>query len=240
MRLKEPGEKLDYGFDYTDWLEDGDTITASSWTVPTDLNETDPTFGDTSTTVWLAGGTLGSVYTITNTVTSAAGRIELREFDLRIAVVSIEAFLESLANGGGAGSRTAAELPEHRLVEHLENANVEAVGRLFRYTVADPAPQLLKSLVIDLAAYTATLEWNGSQPLEDRDPIVLRYNRARALLTSIAKGETEVAGIGADTPGEAVGEPEAYGSVDVGLAQGWVDDTASAPGYWHGMSQGRW
>ncbi len=79
---KDPGEKLDYSMDWTAWLA-GDTIAASSWTVPAGITQTtpDPSFTATTTTIWLAGGTVGKTYELTNTVTTAGGRIGVRSVD---------------------------------------------------------------------------------------------------------------------------------------------------------------
>lgn len=156
--------------------------------------------------------------------------------------VSLDDLADSLSNAGGAGSRTASELPRDRLLRHLENAHSRVRGRLHRFTIPSPlddAPGLLRSIVTDIAAYGATLEWNGSQPLEDRDPIALRYAAAMADLKLLANGDTVIAGVDV-TSGQPVGDPESYTMIpDVNLATGWAEDTASTtPGYWHGMSQG--
>lgn len=76
--VKDPEAVLDYHSDWTAWL-DGDVITASTWTADPGITiETDPphaaTHDDTTTTVWLSGGTPGTVYSVTNHITTAAGR----------------------------------------------------------------------------------------------------------------------------------------------------------------------
>lgn len=80
--VKDPDARLDYAQDWEKWL-DGDTITASSWILSPDNADTDLVidtsgFTTTKTTVWLSGGTLGVKYTVTNRVTTVAGRIDDR------------------------------------------------------------------------------------------------------------------------------------------------------------------
>jgi hypothetical protein len=66
---------LDYVISWATWL-DGDTITASTWTVDDGMTEASSGNTDTTTTIWLSGGTLGNSYTIMNHITTTAGRIE--------------------------------------------------------------------------------------------------------------------------------------------------------------------
>jgi hypothetical protein len=75
--IKDPNSVLDYGFTWADWLN-GDTISASIWYIPTGLTLVSDYFTDTDAVVWLSGGTVGSTYTVTNRITTAAGRIEDR------------------------------------------------------------------------------------------------------------------------------------------------------------------
>ena len=74
---KDPGAKLPYGFNWTNWL-DGETITASAWTVPTGLTEASNTFDLITTTIWLTGGTAGTDYTVMNQITSSGGKKDQR------------------------------------------------------------------------------------------------------------------------------------------------------------------
>lgn len=74
---KDPQAILDYSLDWgTEWLEDGDTITASAWTADPadDLTVDDQPYTATVTTVWLSGGLAGSAYVVTNHITTALGR----------------------------------------------------------------------------------------------------------------------------------------------------------------------
>lgn len=88
--IKDPGAKLDYGFDYSDWLYEGDSITTSSWTVePGGLDIDSEDHDSTSTVVWLSGGTAGRTYRVTNRITTAepvstGGRIDERSIEIRV------------------------------------------------------------------------------------------------------------------------------------------------------------
>ncbi len=80
---KDPVALLDYSVDWSQWLA-ADTISTSNWTVPTGLTQVTSTNTATKTTVWLSGGTLGTVYTIKNIVTTSGGRTDERSFDVEL------------------------------------------------------------------------------------------------------------------------------------------------------------
>ena len=69
--LKDPAAVLDYSLDFTDWLVEGEVLTAASWSVPGGLTKDSDTFSSTSTTVWLSDGTVGTDYTVTAQVSTA-------------------------------------------------------------------------------------------------------------------------------------------------------------------------
>lgn len=81
-RRKDPGAVLDYGFDWSEWLESGETITDSSWTVPDGLTQEAIDQNDTTTTIRLSGGTAGQTYQITNHVTTSDSQEDERSFCL--------------------------------------------------------------------------------------------------------------------------------------------------------------
>ena len=74
MFIKDPQAVLDYGFDWSDWLDTGDTLSASTWTVPTGITKDSDSNTTTTTTIWLSGGTVGKTYKITNRITTVGGR----------------------------------------------------------------------------------------------------------------------------------------------------------------------
>jgi hypothetical protein len=82
---KDPQAVLDYTIDWTKWLDEvGDTIAMSTWIVPTGLTKVTETNTTKLATVWLSGGTDGTNYTITNRITTAAGRTDDRSITIRV------------------------------------------------------------------------------------------------------------------------------------------------------------
>ena len=81
---KDPDAKLDFVIDWADWLATGDTISASTWTVPSGITKESDTHGDDTATIWISGGTARTDYTLTNKVTTAAGRIDERSIIIRV------------------------------------------------------------------------------------------------------------------------------------------------------------
>lgn len=80
---KDPSAVLDYTIDWSDWL-DTDTISTSSWTVPSGITQSAETETTTTATVWLSGGTADNVYEVTNTITTAAGRTDQRTLIIHV------------------------------------------------------------------------------------------------------------------------------------------------------------
>ena len=76
---------LAYTLDYTDWLST-DTISTSSFAVSTISGDSTPLAVDSTSkttvkaTVVLSAGTVGEIYTVTNTITTAGGYTEKRHF----------------------------------------------------------------------------------------------------------------------------------------------------------------
>lgn len=81
--VKDPEAVLDYQVDWTNWLQTGETISTSTWTVPSPL--TQPTLASNTTTkatVWLGGGTDGATYRVTNRVVTNGGRTNDRSLTI--------------------------------------------------------------------------------------------------------------------------------------------------------------
>lgn len=73
--VKDPDEKLDYGFNWAGILPSGDTITASTWVLDMGITQSaspPPTFDDTTTTIWLEGGSDNEDYNVINRITTAS------------------------------------------------------------------------------------------------------------------------------------------------------------------------
>lgn len=111
---------------------------------------------------------------------------------------------------GTAGSLADVDLLDY----HVGAAQAEVDARLAnRYVTpfTDPAPALVKSLTVDVAAYLATLTYRQSVDLEPTDPVALRYARAQDLFKGIANGSVDLPG--AQVPGD--GGASSSGTVTV-------------------------
>ena len=87
MLEHDPNDVKDYTLDWgARRLAEGETITTSTWTVPTGITSDDDSSTTTTTTVWLSGGTAGEHYRITNHVVTSQGR----EWDWSITVLVAE------------------------------------------------------------------------------------------------------------------------------------------------------
>ena len=83
LERKDPHAVLDYMVDWEPWLK-GDTIVGSMWLPADGLTIDYETFTATSATAWLAGGTVGVAYTLTNRVTTAGGRTDDRSITILV------------------------------------------------------------------------------------------------------------------------------------------------------------
>jgi hypothetical protein len=71
---KDPAGIIDYGVRWTNWLPSGDTISSSSWTVPAGLVKVSEANTTTDAIIFLASGTVGQIYEVTNRIATAGGR----------------------------------------------------------------------------------------------------------------------------------------------------------------------
>lgn len=84
--VKDPQAQLDFSVDWSDWLTDPETISASSWTIPTGLTLVAQSYTTTTATVFLSGGTVGRSYVVSNQITTnnATPRIDERSFTITV------------------------------------------------------------------------------------------------------------------------------------------------------------
>lgn len=82
--IKDPDAALDWQFNWADWLEDGETITSSSFESDPGITITSVGHDDTVATVWLSGGTAGSVYRVTNRVVTSQSRTDDKSINIRV------------------------------------------------------------------------------------------------------------------------------------------------------------
>lgn len=81
---KGPDDTLDFKVNWIAALG-GDTIIASAWTMPNGVTKSADSFTDTTTTVWVSGGTARTSYNLVNAVTTAGGRVISRTVQLGVA-----------------------------------------------------------------------------------------------------------------------------------------------------------
>lgn len=91
--IKDPEAVLDYKFDWaastngtgvSDWLASGETISSRTVTVESGLTKDSDSLTDTNTsvTVWLSGGTAGTVYTVTCHIVTSDNRTDERSITI--------------------------------------------------------------------------------------------------------------------------------------------------------------
>lgn len=86
--VKDPAARLDYTWDWTDWLADvDDTIISATVTVPAGLTAAGAVTVNqaaTAVTQRIAGGTLDAGYTVVCQIITVGGLIDERKIDLTI------------------------------------------------------------------------------------------------------------------------------------------------------------
>lgn len=80
-----PGADLDYAVDWSNWLATGETIQTSTWTAENGITLSRQSILDGKVAVaFAAGGIAKRRYTLTNTITTTAGRTDSRSITLRV------------------------------------------------------------------------------------------------------------------------------------------------------------
>lgn len=93
---------------------------------------------------------------------------------------------------GGADPSTATTLDDAGLNQAIAEATAEVDARLRGAPFPDPAPDVVRTVTRDIAAYLATLVHRRGVPLNIDDPIRLRFQWARDLLAALAAGKAEL------------------------------------------------
>ena len=84
LEPKDPDAVLDYMFDWTDWLQTGETIDSHTITVPTGLTLDSDSELSGKVTAWLSGGTSGISYTVACKIVTSLNRTDERSFQLPV------------------------------------------------------------------------------------------------------------------------------------------------------------
>jgi hypothetical protein len=77
---KDPDAVLKYVMDWSDWLDTGETISTSTWTVDSGITKDSDTNTTTTATITLSGGTVGEKYRITNRIVTSGSQTDDRSF----------------------------------------------------------------------------------------------------------------------------------------------------------------
>lgn len=81
---KDPDAVLDWVWDWSEWLDEGEVISTSSFTATVGLVVDSSTQTTKTATVWLSGGTTKQVYRVTNRISTSSGRIDDRSITIRV------------------------------------------------------------------------------------------------------------------------------------------------------------
>lgn len=73
-----PGAILDYAFNWVEWLQQGETISTSTWDISPSLTLTSQQNVDGITSVFVNGGVINKIYYLTNTIATSVGRTDSR------------------------------------------------------------------------------------------------------------------------------------------------------------------
>ena len=85
LDTKDPDEVKDYSVNWSRMLAQyDDTILSSEWIVPDGIDADRDTSDDTSTIIWLSGGTLGADYDLTNRIVTIGGRTLDQSITIRV------------------------------------------------------------------------------------------------------------------------------------------------------------
>jgi hypothetical protein len=86
IKIKRPGDSLDYDIDYTDWITDSDTITSVTTAVVEsgELSVDSVQISSPVVKVWLSGGVDGTSYHVEVTAVTSGGRVKEECFKIRV------------------------------------------------------------------------------------------------------------------------------------------------------------
>lgn len=82
--IKDPHATLDYGFDWSQWLEEGDIISSYTITPGSGITLVSDSKTSGSVIVWLSGGTVGRRYDVACKITTSNNRIDERTIKIDV------------------------------------------------------------------------------------------------------------------------------------------------------------
>ena len=81
--LKDPDAVLDFAFDWSSWLQSGETISSYSITAETGITVDSDSQASGVVTVWLSGGTAGTEYTVACKIETSSSRTDERSMTIK-------------------------------------------------------------------------------------------------------------------------------------------------------------
>ena len=84
--IKDPDAVLDYGFDWSSWLDTGVSEAISDYTIDADTGITVDSDSESSgvITVWLSGGTAGTTYAVRCEIVTDQSRTDERTMIIKV------------------------------------------------------------------------------------------------------------------------------------------------------------
>jgi hypothetical protein len=80
----DPEAVLDYSTSWSSWLDDGETISSYTVTVPAGLTLASDSEDAGVVTAWISGGTAGENYRVEYKITTSAGRTDERSITISV------------------------------------------------------------------------------------------------------------------------------------------------------------
>lgn len=80
--VRDPNSVLDYLWDWSAWLQSGETISSHTISSPAGINVDSSSNSSTTVTAWISGGTTGTAYDVTCRITTNQNRTEDRTIRL--------------------------------------------------------------------------------------------------------------------------------------------------------------
>ena len=84
---KDPDATLDYVWDWTDWLQEGEGISSHTVEVPDGITLDETSADGEKVKAWLSGGTAGETYTVTCRITTNSTPARTDDRSIRLWVV---------------------------------------------------------------------------------------------------------------------------------------------------------
>jgi len=84
--IKDPDSDKDYAFDWSEWLETGDSILSYTLTTDDGITVHDDSLNDDGDkiTFWVSSGVAGKSYQVSCKITTAQGRTDERTIEFKI------------------------------------------------------------------------------------------------------------------------------------------------------------